>query len=199
MLRKDLPTVEVTIDERYSQGENLGIDLISNVKNPAVKIKGTAFSNQDHSKYCFSDELKYRIGAPALVPDDIYRNDEDGEYFIRFTVDKIEQLAKKFMSELPTKGNRIFNLEHGSELIDSYILEAILENEMKKDNYSWITFALAVVFKRTDLSLAEHRDNAHIKHKSTLLNDITMDIALPYIVSISGEYLDNIKLLATIK
>ena len=76
---------------------------------------------------------------------------------------------------------------------------AMIENEMKKDNYSWITFALAVVFKRTDLSLAEHRDNAHIKHKSTLLNDITMDIALPYIVSISGEYLDNIKLLATIK
>ena len=132
MLRKDLPTVEVTIDERYSQGENLGIDLISNVKNPAVKIKGTAFSNQDHSKYCFSDELKYRIGAPALVPDDIYRNDEDGEYFIRFTVDKIEQLAKKFMSELPTKGNRIFNLEHGSELIDSYILEAILADTESK-------------------------------------------------------------------
>jgi hypothetical protein len=140
MLRKDLPTVEVSIDERYSEGQDLGIDLISNVKNPAVKIKGVAFSNQEHSKYCFSDFKKFRIAAPALVPDDIYRNDEDGEYFIRFTPEKIEQLAKKFMSQLPTKGNRIFNLEHGEELIDSYILEAILADteskvEMIKESY----------------------------------------------------------------
>lgn len=134
MLRKNLPTFEVSIDEVHSDGENLGIDLISNVKTPAVKIKGVAFSNNEHFKYCFSDEKKFRIAAPALIPDDIYRNDEDGEYFIRFTREKIEQLAKKFMSELPSKGNRIFNLEHGDEIIDSYILEAILADTESKVN-----------------------------------------------------------------
>lgn len=134
MLRKNLPTFEVSIDEIHSEGENLGIDLISNVKTPAVKIKGVAFSNNDHFKYCFSDEKKFRIAAPALIPDDIYRNDEDGEYFIRFTREKIEQLAKKFMSELPSKGNRVFNLEHGDEIIDSYILEAILADTESKVN-----------------------------------------------------------------
>jgi hypothetical protein len=175
MLRKDIPTVEVSIDERYSDGEDLGIDLISNVKTPAVKIKGAAFkthlstkdanlhpncrckvvngiikSEIDACDYCqsldgqeylefsavktisFTDTKKYRIAAPALVPDDIYRNDEDGEYFIRFTKEKIEQLAKKFMLQLPSKGNRVFNLEHGDELIDSYILEAILADDDAK-------------------------------------------------------------------
>jgi len=175
MLRKDIPTVEVSIDERYSDGEDLGIDLISNVKNPAVKIKGVAFkthlstkdanlhpncrckvvngiikSEIDACDYCqsldgqeylefnatkkisFVDNKKYRIAAPALVPDDIYRNDEDGEYFIRFTKEKIEQLAKKFMSQLPSKGDRVFNLEHGNEIIDSYILEAILADDESK-------------------------------------------------------------------
>ena len=38
------------------------------------------------------------------------------------------------MSELPSKGNRIFNLEHGDEIIDSYILEAILADTESKVN-----------------------------------------------------------------
>jgi hypothetical protein len=160
MLRKDIPTLEVSIDERYSEGENLGIDLISNVKNPAVKIKGKAFSNQEHSKYCFSDSKKFRIAAPALVPDDIYRNDEDGEYFIRFTPEKIEELAKKFMSQLPNKNGSVFNLEHGNEMIDSFILEAILADTESKVNMIEESFGV-IVPKGTFFVVQQFND----KHK----------------------------------
>jgi hypothetical protein len=250
MLKRDIPTVEVSIDERYSQGEDLGIDLISNVSNPAVKIKGVAFeshlifadSYNDYPKaasenakialrwaeengwgscgtpvgkaranqlakgesisrdtiarmaaferhrqnsnkelgdgcgrlmwlawggdegiawaqrklkqidkekmtfrnVCFTDNKKYRIAAPVLVPDDIYRNDEDGEYFIRFTPQKIEELAKKFMSQLPNKNGSVFNLEHGDEMIDSFILEAILADTDSKINMIEESFGVIV-------------------------------------------------------
>jgi hypothetical protein len=141
MLKKDIIHYQVEIDPEYSEGgEDLGIDLISNVKSPAVKIKGMAFSNQEHKKLTFADSKKYRIAAPALVPDDIYRNDEDGEYFLRFTPEIIEKLAKKFMSQLNKRNGGVFNLEHGNEMVDSYILEAILADDdakvqMIKDSY----------------------------------------------------------------
>lgn len=132
MLKDNTPTFEVTIDDAYSEGENLGIDLISYVKNPAVIIKGHAFSRVDKKKLEFADTKKYRIAAPALVPGDIYRNDEEGEYYLRFTEQKIEQLAKKFMKNLTSRKNGVFNLEHSNEMIDSYILESILADSDAK-------------------------------------------------------------------
>lgn len=76
---------------------------------------------------------------------------------------------------------------------------ANIENEMKNSEINWISYALALIFKRTDLSNTEHKDKTHIKHKIKLFEDnMTMDIALPYIVHISGEYLNNIKILTSI-
>lgn len=151
MTKKDLIMREVTLDEKYSDGEDLGIDLISNVVDPAVKIKGVAFSNHNHKKLCFSDDIKYRIGAPVLVPGDIYRNDDE-EYTLRFTVEVIEQLAKKFMSELPYKSNRVFNDEHTDVIIgegngksvDVYILEAILVDTPSKKTMVQDTYGVDV-------------------------------------------------------
>lgn len=73
---------------------------------------------------------------------------------------------------------------------------ARIEEEMHKDPLGWITYALAVIFKRTDLSSTEHTANAHIKHKEKLFKDVTMDIALPYIVYVSDSYIKNVKLVA---
>lgn len=73
---------------------------------------------------------------------------------------------------------------------------ARIEEEMHKDPLGWITFALAVIFKRTDLSDKEHKAPAHIKHKEKLFQEVTMEIALPYIMYISESYINNVKLIA---
>ena len=73
---------------------------------------------------------------------------------------------------------------------------AMIEEEMHKDPSGWITYALAIIFKRTDLSATEHRTSAHIKHKEKLFKNITMDVALPYIIYVSESYINNVKLIA---
>lgn len=132
---KKLNTYKPSIDPIYSENDQeLGIDLISNVVNPAVKIRGVAFENHNENtkNLRFKDDLKLRIAAPVLVPDDIYRNDPDEKYFMRFTADDIIILAKDFMSKLTSRGKDVFNYDHKDEMVDSYILEAIIVDSDSK-------------------------------------------------------------------
>jgi len=123
----DLPIYKITIDPEYSDGEDLGIEQIAFTSNPAIKVKGMAFSNV--TKRFFSDELKYRVTAPAMIPMEIYRRDDEaGEYYVQFEEETIEQIYVKFMRDLQNRN--VFNLEHDpSKAVPAYILEAwIVEN-----------------------------------------------------------------------
>lgn len=123
----DLPVYKITIDPEYSDGENLGIEQIAFTSNPAIKVKGLAFSNV--AKHFFADELKYRVTAPAMIPMEIYRRDDEaGEYYVQFEADTIEQIHVKFMQDLQNRN--VFNLEHDqNKEVPAYILEAwIVEN-----------------------------------------------------------------------
>ena len=73
-----------------------------------------------------------RIAAPALIPMEIYRCDEDGEYYAEFTEEEIEKLTSKFMANLTNNGK--FNLEHKEgDVAPAYILEAWIVNDPAKD------------------------------------------------------------------
>ena len=122
----DLPIYKITIDPEYSDGEDLGIEQIAFTSNPAIKVRGLAFENV--AKRFFSDNLKYRVTAPAMIPMEIYRRDDDGEYYVQFDETTIEQIYVKFMKDLSNRN--VFNLEHDqSKEVPAYILEAwIVEN-----------------------------------------------------------------------
>lgn len=126
-----LPKFKITIDPQYAEnGEDLGIEQIAFTATPAIKVKGMAFSG--HEKKFFADDVKMRIAAPALIPMEIYRNDEDGEYYVEFTEDEIEKLTSKFMANLTNNGK--FNLEHNDkQTVPAYILEAWIVNDPKAD------------------------------------------------------------------
>lgn len=130
---KDLPKLKITIDEEYSEGEDLGISQIAFTSRPAIITKGFAFNAQEPIKKFFSDDLKYRICAPAMIPMEIYRfSDEDGEYMVEFTVEEIDKIHQKFMSQIKTKD--VFNLEHDStKSIPAFILEAWIVEDPKTD------------------------------------------------------------------
>ena len=137
-----LPTYKITIDEEYNDGtEPLGIDMIAFTSNPAVLVKGVAFTSQ--KKVSFSDDLKYRITAPAMIPMEIYRRDEDmGEYYVQFSEEEIDTIHKEFMSDL--KNRDIFNLEHNAEQkVPAYLLEAWIVDNPKEDK-SYSTFGIDV-------------------------------------------------------
>jgi hypothetical protein len=127
-----LPTYKITIDEAYNDGtEPLGVDAIAFTSNPAVLVKGVAFKSQ--AKSHFADEKKYRITAPAMIPMDIYRRDDDmGEYYVQFSEVEIDTIFKDFMLNLNNRN--LFNLEHeGDQIVPAYILEAWLVDNPEAD------------------------------------------------------------------
>ena len=142
MSKAKLNTYRPSIDPKHSEdGQELGIDLISNVVEPAVKIRGVAFSSHKIKDLKFRDDIKMRIAAPVLVPSNIYRDDEDEEYYMQFTIEDIEIIAKDFMSKLNRKVDGVFNLDHKDQMVESYIFEAILVDseskiEMIKNDYN---------------------------------------------------------------
>ena len=130
-MTKDIPIYKITIDPEYSDGEELGIEQIAFTSTPAIITKGLAFD--EHKKLFFSDDLKYRVVAPAMIPMEIYRNDEnDEEYYVQFTAETIEQIHSKFMQDLSNRN--IFNLEHDTDkTVPAYVLEAWIVEDPKKD------------------------------------------------------------------
>jgi hypothetical protein len=137
-----LPTYKITIDEAYNDGtEPLGVDAIAFTSNPAVLVKGVAFKSQ--AKSHFADEKKYRITAPAMIPMDIYRRDDEmGEYYVQFSEQEIDTIFKDFMLNLNNRN--LFNLEHeGDQIVPAYILEAWLVDNPEADKAK-STFGISV-------------------------------------------------------
>ena len=130
-MTKDIPIYKITIDPEYSDGEELGIEQIAFTSTPAIITKGLAFD--EHKKLFFSDDLKYRVVAPAMIPMEIYRNDEnDEEYYVSFSAETIENIHSKFMKDLSNRN--VFNLEHDTDkTVPAYVLEAWIVEDPKKD------------------------------------------------------------------
>jgi hypothetical protein len=134
MAKDKLPVYKITIDPEYSEnGEELGIEQIAFTSTPAIKVMGMAFNSQA-KPMIFTDDLKYRIVAPALIPMEIYRkDDEDGkEYYVKFTMEEIEKIHSKFMRDMSNKD--LFNLEHDTDkTVPAYVLEAWIVDTPKED------------------------------------------------------------------
>ena len=163
MAKDNLPIYKITIDPEYSEnGEDLGIEAIAFTSTPAIKVMGHAFNSQV-KQMIFKDNVKYRIVAPALIPMEIYRkDDEDGkEYYVKFTKEEIEKIHSKFMKDMSNKD--LFNLEHDTtETVPAYVLEAwIVDNPTKDKAYSSFgievpTGTLMVTAQVTDVEYYNH-------------------------------------------
>jgi len=144
MAKKDIPTYKITIDPEYAEnGQDLGIEQIAFTSNPAIKVKGMAFNSQAKDLF-FTDELKYRVTAPALIPMEIYRFDEDTdeEYNVKFTKEEIEKIHGKFMQQMVNRD--LFNLEHDQSMtVPAYVLEAWIVDNPKQDK-AYSSFGIEV-------------------------------------------------------
>jgi hypothetical protein len=130
-MKDQLPTYTITIEDPNSP-EDLGIEQIAFTSNPAIVVKGVAFASQQKVMQ-FTDDLKYRITAPAMIPMEIYRRDESGEYFVQFTESEIEKIFVKFMQNLG-KVKNVFNLEHNQAVtVPAFVLETWLVEDSKTD------------------------------------------------------------------
>ena len=144
MAKDNLPVYKITIDPEYAEnGEDLGIEQIAFTSTPAIKVLGLAFNSQV-KPMIFTDDVKYRIVAPALIPMEIYRkDDEDGkEYYVSFSIEEIEKIHAKFMRDMSNKD--LFNLEHDTDkTVPAYVLEAWIVDTPKEDK-AYSSFGIEV-------------------------------------------------------
>lgn len=144
MAKDNLPVYKITIDPEYSEnGEDLGIEQIAFTSTPAIKVMGMAFNSQV-KPMIFTDDVKYRIVAPALIPMEIYRKDDEDnkEYYVKFTIEEIEKIHAKFMKDMSNKD--LFNLEHDTDkTVPAYVLEAWIVDTPKEDK-AYSSFGIEV-------------------------------------------------------
>ena len=144
MAKDNLPVYKITIDPEYSEnGEDLGIEQIAFTSTPAIKVMGMAFNSQV-KPMIFTDDVKYRIVAPALIPMEIYRKDDEDnkEYYVKFTMEEIEKIHSKFMRDMSNKD--LFNLEHDTDkTVPAYVLEAWIVDTPKEDK-AYSSFGIEV-------------------------------------------------------
>ena len=62
-----------------------------------------------------------------------------------------------------------------------------IEKVMNSKHKGYISEMLAILFKREDLTKAEHYSDAHIKHKAKMIRELKAELAVPYLVEIGQK------------
>ena len=128
MDKDTLPTYELVLNKSEH-----GTQFISLVDDPAIQLNWFAFHK--HFNLAEITEQKKIAGAFLIPEQKIYRKDENGEYYIKFSKETIQEIADKFNSE---QRGRSINLMHqdGSTLSVAFVSEnwvTALENDKSKN------------------------------------------------------------------
>ena len=80
---------------------DMEVDYVALVDRPAIDKNFLAFNeNNVQMSFAIQDEDEQIItGALMLADKPIYRNDENGEYYVVFTKDTIKRIAQKFFAK----------------------------------------------------------------------------------------------------
>jgi hypothetical protein len=76
------------------------VDFVALVDNPAIQKNFLAFKEQKEFKFEIQSEDKQIISGPLMLADTpIYRNDNNGEYYVTFSPQTIEKIVQKFFQK----------------------------------------------------------------------------------------------------
>ena len=126
-MKKDLPIYDIVLSD-----DNQGVGMISLVDDPAIQVNWIKLANQPQELFFKTDVDKQMLYGPFLIPNKlIYRFDEiNGEYYVRFKKEQIEEIASKFNEDL---NNKNINFMHTDEKVDAFVSQNwIIENEQDK-------------------------------------------------------------------
>jgi len=126
----DLPLYDIDLGDLNSEN---GMFRISLVAAPAIEENFIHF--KDERIEFFKDEEKRQVVGPIMIPNKpIYRRNEDvGEYYIRFTEKAIDDIMYKYSKD--GKFN-LFNIEHTDQNFDGVTMLEIWKKESDADKSS---------------------------------------------------------------
>ena len=94
----------------------------------------------------------------------------------------LEQKEYATVEELELEGY-IYRAEMRLTVRDTKMIEKIALHKQK----GYVSEMLAIMFKREDLTPAEHYTDAHIKLKAKIIRELKAELALPYLVEIGQK------------
>lgn len=115
--------------KKYKVSVDSDVYAISLVTDPAIEETFVAL-NADKPK-TFANEEKHILYGAALRPNfPIYRNDEDGEYYLVFGKDAIEKMATNFMRSYRQHN---VTLQHEEEATEMFVAESWIKADKQYD------------------------------------------------------------------
>jgi len=123
--------VELILDEDQ---DTIGIDAISIVESPAIESDFVALNQQEIKLAEVDKEKKILLGALLIPNKPIYRNGEEGEYYIFFSKDTIVKASQMYLQNGYQNKS---TLEHskaleGLTLVESWIVEDEINDKSRK-------------------------------------------------------------------
>lgn len=118
--------------KKYRVGIDSETEAISMVTEPAIE-SDFVFLSKDKAivKEAFSTDEKHMVYGAVLRPDfPIYRNDGENEYYLEFTSESIERMARDYMTNYRQGNVTIQHEEYANEV---FMVESWIKQDMDKD------------------------------------------------------------------
>ena len=118
--------------KKYKVGVDSETEAISMVTEPAIESDFVFFSkDKDIVKEAFSSDEKHMVYGAVLRPDfPIYRYDGENEYYLEFTSESIERMARDYMMNYRQGNVTIQHEEYANEV---FMVESWIKQDMDKD------------------------------------------------------------------
>lgn len=125
-------SMDVKKIKKYKVGIDSETEAISMVTEPAIESDFVFLSkDKDIVKEAFSNDEKHMVYGAVLRPDfPIYRNDGENEYYLEFTSESIERMARDYMMNYRQGNVTIQHEEYANEV---FMVESWIKQDMDKD------------------------------------------------------------------
>lgn len=132
MDKKPFKIVELIIDD---ENEEMSIDAISLVTEPAIMVDFLYFNKQHKSNVCLAklDEEKQMLISPALIPNKQifrYNEEEQQEYYVYFSKETVKKAAHNY---LKFQNNNNATIQHESKVSGVYTVESWIVEDVEND------------------------------------------------------------------
>lgn len=130
-MNKNLPIFDIILNE---EDLKQGVSMVSLVDEPAIGVDWIKLAQENVMKMEFAaNKDKRMLYGPFLIPNMLIyrRNEQMGEFYIRFKKEEIEKIANKFNQDL--NANNI-NFMHSDRKVEAFVAENWVIDGVDKSN-----------------------------------------------------------------
>jgi len=121
-----LPIYQLEISDDLN--DDVEVDFVALVDRPAIEKDFLKFKEEKAKFVIQSEDRRIVSGALMLADTPIYRNDQNGEYYVTFTAPTIEKIAQKFFKKGYQSNVNLMHDEamavEGGTMYESFIVDS---------------------------------------------------------------------------